>query len=106
MYENNYKVLNLLTTALGMNVYDRISHLETVYDVWLKLCNTYKGFSEINSSRKNTYNRQYQIFSQKSGESLDDCFARFEFIVSVIESPQEGGSSTWSTWAILDEART
>jgi hypothetical protein len=26
-YENNYKVLNLITTALGRNVYDRISHL-------------------------------------------------------------------------------
>jgi hypothetical protein len=46
-----------------MNVYDRISHLETVYDVWLKLCNIYKGFFEIKSSRKDTYNRQYQIFS-------------------------------------------
>jgi hypothetical protein len=29
-----------------------------------------------------TYNRQYQIFSQKPRESLDDCFARFESIVS------------------------
>jgi hypothetical protein len=28
------------------------------------------------------YNRQYQIFSQKLGESLDDCFARFESTMS------------------------
>jgi hypothetical protein len=34
------------------------------------------------SSRKDTYNRQYQTFSQKPGESLDDCFARFESIMS------------------------
>jgi hypothetical protein len=27
-YENNYKTLNLITTALGRNVYDRVSHLE------------------------------------------------------------------------------
>jgi hypothetical protein len=80
--ENNYKALNLITTALGRNVYDCISHLETTHDVWLKLCNTYEGSSEIKSSRKDTYNRQYQSFSQKSGESLDDCFARFESIVS------------------------
>jgi hypothetical protein len=33
MYENNYKDLNLITTALGMNVYDRVSHLETAHDV-------------------------------------------------------------------------
>jgi hypothetical protein len=31
-YENNYKTLNLITTALGRNVYDRVSHLETVHD--------------------------------------------------------------------------
>jgi hypothetical protein len=85
-YENNYKALNLITTALGMNVYDRVAHLETVHDVWLKLCNTYEGSSEINSSRKGTYNRQYQTFPQKLGESLDDCFARFESIVSSLRS--------------------
>jgi hypothetical protein len=56
-YENNYKTLNLITTALGRNVYDRVAHLETVYDVWLKLCNTYKDSCEIKSSRKDTYNR-------------------------------------------------
>ena len=61
-YENNYKTLNLITTALGSNVYDRVAHLETAHDVWLKLCNTYEGSSEIKSSRRYTYNRQYQTF--------------------------------------------
>jgi hypothetical protein len=32
-YENNYKALNLITTALGRNVYDRVSHLEIAHDV-------------------------------------------------------------------------
>jgi hypothetical protein len=81
-YKNNYMALNLITTVLGMNVYDRVAHLETAHDVWLKLCNTYEGSSEIKSSRRDTYNRQYQIFSQKLVESLDDCFACFESIVS------------------------
>jgi hypothetical protein len=81
-YEDNYKALNLITTALDKNVYDRVSHLKTAHDIWLKLCNTYEGSFEIKSSRKDTYNRQYQTFSQKPRESLDDCFARFEPIVS------------------------
>jgi hypothetical protein len=85
-YENNYKDLNLITTALVRNVYDRVSHLETAHDVWLKLCNTFEGSSEIKSSCKDTYNRQYQPFSQKPRESLDDCFARFESIVSNLRS--------------------
>jgi hypothetical protein len=85
-YENNYKILNLITTALGKNVYDRIAHLETAHDVWLKLCNTYEGSSEIKYLHRDTYNRQYQTFCQKPGESLDDCFAHFELIVSSLRS--------------------
>jgi hypothetical protein len=53
-YENNYKIPNLLTTALGKNVYDHVAHLETTHDVWLKLCNIYEGSFEIKSSRKDT----------------------------------------------------
>jgi hypothetical protein len=56
-YKNNYKTLNLITTALGRNVYDRVAHLETAHDVWLKLYNTYEGSSEIKSLRRDTYNR-------------------------------------------------
>jgi hypothetical protein len=56
-YENKYKSLNLITTALDRNVYDRVAHLETTHDGWLKLCNTYEGSSEIKSSHKDTYNR-------------------------------------------------
>jgi hypothetical protein len=58
-YKNNYKALNLITISLGRNVYDRISHLETAHDVWLKLCNTYEGSYEIKSTCRDTYNRQY-----------------------------------------------
>jgi hypothetical protein len=56
-YENNYKTLNIITTALGRNVYDRVSHLETTHDVWIKLCNIYEGSYKIIFSRKDTYNR-------------------------------------------------
>jgi hypothetical protein len=56
-YENNYKAPNLITTALDRNVYDGVAHLETTHDVWLKLCNTYEGSSEIKSSCKDIYNR-------------------------------------------------
>jgi hypothetical protein len=32
-YENKYRTLNLITTALGRNVYDRVDHLEMAHDV-------------------------------------------------------------------------
>jgi hypothetical protein len=63
MYENKYNDLNLITIALGSNVYDIISHLEIAHNVRLKLCNTYEGSSEIKCSHRDTYNRQYQTFS-------------------------------------------
>jgi hypothetical protein len=67
-------------------VYDKVAHLEKAHDVCLKLCNTYDNSFEIKSSCRDTYNKQYQTFSQKSGESLDDCFAHFESIVSNLRS--------------------
>jgi hypothetical protein len=85
-YENNYKALNLITTALGRKVYDKVSHLEMALHVWLILCNTYEGSLEIKSSRKDTYNRHYQTFSQKPGESPGDCFTSFESIMSSLRS--------------------
>jgi hypothetical protein len=85
-YDNNYKALNLITTDLGRNVYDCIPHLESAHVVWEKMCNTFEGMFEIKSTRKETYNRQYQTISQKPSESLDDCFARFESIVSSLRS--------------------
>jgi hypothetical protein len=33
MYENDYKIFTLITTALGRNVYDRVLHVETAHDV-------------------------------------------------------------------------
>jgi hypothetical protein len=67
-------------------VYDRVAHLEIAHDVWIKLCNTYESSSKFKSSRKDTYNRQYQTFAQKPGDSLDDCFAKFESIVTNLRS--------------------
>jgi hypothetical protein len=32
-YENNYKTINIINTALGRNVYDMVAHLETAPDV-------------------------------------------------------------------------
>jgi hypothetical protein len=56
--------LNLITAALGRNMYDSVAHLETANDVWVKLCNTYDDSSEIKSSRRDTYNKQYQTLSE------------------------------------------
>ena len=85
-YENNYKDWNFLITALSRKEFDRVSHLRTAHAVWEKLCSTHDGTTQIKPRRKDSYNRQYQTFSQNSGESLDYCFARFESIVSKLRA--------------------
>jgi hypothetical protein len=76
-YENNYRALNVITTALGRNVYDRVAHLETPHDVWLKLCNTYEAHLKLNLLvRIRTIDNIIHFLINL--ESLDDCFARFE----------------------------
>jgi hypothetical protein len=54
--------LNLITTALDRNVYDRVAHIEIVHDVCLKLCNTYEDSSEIKSSRRDTLTDSTRLF--------------------------------------------
>jgi hypothetical protein len=77
--------LNLITIALGRNVYDHVSQFKTAHDVGYCVI-LMRAALEIKSPHKDTYNRQYQTFSQKAGESLNDCFVRFECIVSNLRS--------------------
>jgi hypothetical protein len=45
-----------------------------------------RALLRLSHSHKDTYNTQYQTFTQKPGESLNDCFARFESIVGSLRS--------------------
>jgi hypothetical protein len=81
-YGNNYKALNLITTILGRNVYDRISHLESALTIWEKLWNTLRVHLRLSQPIRTLTTDSTKTFSQKPDESLDDCFARFESIMS------------------------
>ncbi|GJN34818.1 hypothetical protein PR202_gb23516 [Eleusine coracana subsp. coracana] len=80
-YENNSKAINILLSALSRSEHDRVAHLDTAYAIWDKLCTYHEGTNQVKSMRKDSYNRQYQTFAQKLGESLDDTSRRFEAIV-------------------------
>ena len=80
-YENNSKAVNILLSALGRSEHDRVAHLHTADAIWDKLYTYHEGTNQVKSMRKDSYNRQYQTFAQKPGESLDDTFRRFEAIV-------------------------
>ena len=69
-YENNSKAINILLSALGMSEHDRVANLDTAHAIWDKLCTYHEGTNQVKSMRKDSYNRQYQTFAQKPGESL------------------------------------
>ncbi|GJN24312.1 hypothetical protein PR202_gb12048 [Eleusine coracana subsp. coracana] len=71
---------DLNIASAGVN-YDRVAHLDTAHAIWDKVCSYHEGTNQVKSMHKDSYNRQYQTFAQKPGESLDDTFRRFEAIV-------------------------
>jgi hypothetical protein len=81
MYENNYKALNLITTVLGRNVYDRVSHLELLTISSLSCAIHMRCLLRLNQHVEILTIGSIKL-SHKPGESLDDCFACFESIVS------------------------
>jgi hypothetical protein len=84
-YENNYKALNLITTARGRNVYYRVAHLETAHDVWLNCATHMRALLRLSLHVETPIIDNTRPFL-KNLESLDDCFARFESIVSSLRS--------------------
>jgi hypothetical protein len=79
-YENNYKALNLITVALGRNVCDRVAHLVTSHDASLNCATLMRAHLKLNLLIRTC------TIGNKPGESLNDCFARFESIVSNLRS--------------------
>jgi hypothetical protein len=47
-YENNCKALNLITTVLGRNMYDRVAHIETAHDVSLSCAIPMRAHMRLN----------------------------------------------------------
>jgi hypothetical protein len=78
--ENNYKALNLITAALGRNVCDRVAHLVTSHDAGLNCATLMRAHLKLNLLIRTC------TIGNKPGESLNDCFARFESIVSNLRS--------------------
>ena len=80
--EANSKARNLIIQGLGRSDFDRVVHLKSAYEVWKALCDYHEGSSTIKEVRQDMYKKDYMRFEMKPGESIDDCFARFNKILS------------------------
>ena len=83
-HEANFKAVNIIFSGLGPSEYERVSHLTIAREIWSLLKAHHEGTATIKAWLVETYRREYENFMQKSGESVDDLFGRFQLIINKI----------------------
>jgi len=85
-YERNNKAVNLLFSALGPVEYQRVCHLETACEIWTILANHHEGTAQVKAWLFQTYRREYENFTQKPGESVEEMFGRFQSVINKLRA--------------------
>ena len=62
LVQYNLKAKNIITSALGINEYFRISNCKSAKDMWDTLQVTHEGTTDVKRSRINTLTREYELF--------------------------------------------
>jgi len=84
--EYNLKAKNIITSALGMDEYFRVSNCKSVKDMWDTLQVTHEGTTDVKRSRINTLTHEYELFRMKTNESIQDMQKTFTYIVNHLAS--------------------
>ncbi|XP_057739987.1 uncharacterized protein LOC130957114 [Arachis stenosperma] len=79
--EFNAKAINLLNCAISFKEYRQVSRYTMAKEIWDKLQITHEGTIIVKKTRIDMLNREYEMFSMKEGESIDEIFERFNIII-------------------------
>ncbi|XP_070010370.1 uncharacterized protein [Nicotiana sylvestris] len=82
----NNKARNFLHNAISGEEYEKISSCDTTKEMWDKLEVTYEGTSKVKETHINMLVHDYELFSMKEAESIEEKFARFSKIVSHLKA--------------------
>jgi len=82
LVQYNLKAKNIITSALGMDKYFRVSNYKSAKDMWDTLQVTHKGTTDVKISRINTLTREYELFRMNPNENIQDMQKRFTHIVN------------------------
>ena len=80
------KAKNIITSALGIDEYFRVSNCNNAKDMWDTLRVTHEGTTHVKRSRINTLTHKYELFRMNSNESIQDMQKRFTHIVNHLAS--------------------
>nr|KYP40635.1 Copia protein [Cajanus cajan] len=71
-FQYNLKAKNIITSALGIDEYFRISNCKNAKEMWDTLKITHEGTNDVKRSRKNTLIHEYELFRMNQNESIQD----------------------------------
>ena len=82
MVQYNLKAKNIITYALGMYEYFRVSNCKNAKEIWDTLQVTHEGTTDVMRSRIITLTHEYELFRMNQNETTQDMQKRFTHIVN------------------------
>ena len=86
LVQYNLKAKNIITSALGIDEYFRVSNCKSAKDMWDTLQVTHEGTTDVKRSRINTLTHEYELFRMNANESIQGMQKRFTHIVNHLAS--------------------
>ena len=86
MLSKNAKAMSILMCGLGPDEYNRVSSCTTAKEVWDTLRNAHEGTTQVRKFRRALLSSEYENFTMKDGESLNDMVSRFTTVVNELVS--------------------
>ena len=81
-FQNDVKARNIISSALTVDEFYRISICKSAQEMWEVLRVTHEGTNDVNRARKNTLIQEYEMFRMKQGETISDVQKRFTNIAN------------------------
>jgi len=82
----NLKAKNIITSALGMDEYFRVSNFKNAKEMWDTLQVTHEDTTDVMRSRINTLTHEYELFRMNQNKTIQDMQKRFTHIVNHLAS--------------------
>ncbi|XP_072066923.1 uncharacterized protein [Arachis hypogaea] len=84
--ELNAKAINLMHCAISFEEFRKVSRCKTAKEIWDKLRLTHEGTKQVRETRIDMLMKEYEMFSMKEDESIDQMFERFSIIINNLDA--------------------
>lgn len=85
-WEKNAKAKKWLVCGLGLDEYNRIQSCTTAKEIWDTLQVAHEGTPQVKRSRGTLLYSQYENFTMKEGETIQEMYTRFTTLTNELKS--------------------